>query len=208
MRDHPDVTHAPLEYNVSVVLYGRAVQARNESRGFRVTRVHDAAQRMHDCAILAIVLSHAALESAWHWELHVAGIQPPPRWPTGLENGMRQVAAARGRPRPAGISKQEKADFELLCGWRNFLQHADEGARQRIIDRLGADFHRDLGPDAAEWAIDVLDLYAGHFALGMGSQPLGPSDLVWAGGTNGLYPAPSPPNPSGPTLWKRWIPGT
>jgi hypothetical protein len=201
------VPHTPPEYNVSVVLYGRAVQARNESRGFRVSRARDAAQRMSDCALLAIVLSHAALESAWHWEVQVAGIHPPPGWPSGLENGMRRVAASRGRPKPAGISKQEKSDFLILCDWRNFLQHADDGARQRIVDRLSADFHRDLGPDAAEWAIDVLDLYAGHFAAGMGSQPLGPSDLVWAGGTNGLYPAPNRPNPNGPTLWRQWIPG-
>jgi hypothetical protein len=206
MGDHAGVGSNELVFNVSMVLYGRAVQARNESRGIRIARPHDARQRRADCGILAVVLAHAALESAWHWEMQVAGVQPPPTWPRELENGIRRVADARGRPVPSGISEADKSDFELLCAWRNFLQHADARARQRLAEKLGADFHQHLGADLAEWAIEVLDTYARHFAGSMGGQPLGPSHLVWAGGTNGLYAVPDAPNPEGLTCWDRWIP--
>jgi len=195
-----------LDYNVSVVLYGRAVQARNESRALRISSANDAVSRMQDCAILAIVLSHATLESAWHWELQAARIGPQPSWPGGLENGIRRVAESRRRSIPPGIPTRHRSDFSLLCAWRNYLQHADAGARRRIAERLGEEFHRHLGANVAEWAVEVLDTYARHFADSMGSQLLGPSELVWAGGTNGIHAAPTPANPNGGTLWERWVP--
>jgi hypothetical protein len=135
-----------LDYNVSVVLYGRAVQARNESRALRISSANDAVSRMQDCAILAIVLSHATLESAWHWELQAARIGPQPSWPGGLENGIRRVAESRRRSIPPGIPTRHRSDFSLLCAWRNYLRHADAGARRRIAERLGEEFHRHLGP--------------------------------------------------------------
>ncbi len=54
------------------------------------------AREVDDC-VIAILLCHAAVETAWHWEQLQANVKPR-RWPDEFQKGMTLVAGAFGRP--------------------------------------------------------------------------------------------------------------
>jgi hypothetical protein len=136
-------------FNAAPVLYRQAMAASRKAADIAsgscpVTA--NPAARIADACIVAIVLGHAAVETAWFHAQSEAGLAALD-WPRDFVKGLDQAAKALGRgplpPLPVGLQQR----FERVAAWRNYLVHGDA----RSTAALGA------GEDAP----DPSDLTAG-----------------------------------------------
>ena len=76
-----------INYNPAPVLFRRALaaaqRARRTANGQQTWTASPRARETDDC-VIAVILSHAAVETWWHWEQIQAGIQPH-RWPAEFQ---------------------------------------------------------------------------------------------------------------------------
>lgn len=171
-------------YNPSGVLFRRAFQASRKCRTHandQPSSVESRAREIDEC-IIVIVLLHAAVETSWHWEFSTLD-EEQVKWPEGFfnGNGLKRLAVLREKARED--FPQDLKDFvRNLSAYRNFLQHCDKKARDRISS-LGIDIQipNDFDADLAESLIDDADAYFEAFTRITGSQRVGPSSVVWTG---------------------------
>jgi len=147
-------------YNPAPVLFRQAMamshKANDIATGTRVVTTNPAA-RIADACIVAIVLGHAAVESAWYHAKAQADLASR-GWPTEFDRGLAAVASCIGQPAPPGVDPALWRRFELIQAWRNFLQHGDRSSRERLR-KAGGD--PDPGNLTAAFAAEAVDVSRG-----------------------------------------------
>jgi hypothetical protein len=167
------------EYNPAPVLFRRAMaaaaRARKTAVGEKTWTANSSARETDDC-VIAIVLAHAAVETAWHWEQMQAGVQAE-GWPGKFQRGLEAVARARGRPTPDPVDPGLWEAWLDISAWRNFLQHGDVRARVRLLARNAEVGPDNLKADLAEEAVYVSRQLGNLIATAAGTQLL--FDTSW-----------------------------
>lgn len=164
-----------LSYNPAPVLFRKAMAAAKRARSTASGHVQWTANpraREADDTIIAIVLAHAAVETAWHWEQLLVG-RPARRWPGEFLEGLITVCEARGRPDPPQIDPALRDGAVELNAWRNVLLHGDEESRSRLTTRLGHPVEpSQLNADLAELAVMIAKRLGDYMASATGTQRL------------------------------------
>ena len=163
----------PGPFNPTPVLFRRGMAAANSARrvasGEKLVMANPRAREVDDC-VIAILLCHAAVETAWHWEQLQANVKPR-RWPDEFQKGMTLVAGAYGRPeKPLDADLSE--ELLDLSAWRNFLQHGDERARKRLEDRHGPFRPEALNAGLAATVVETSRNLGNYIAEVSGTQRL------------------------------------
>jgi hypothetical protein len=171
--------------NTSGILFRMAVQSakRSEMKGLgRHTYPDESRYREADEFIVTVMMTHAAIEAAWHWEFMINYLEKM-RWPVDFFNGNGYRALCEKRQRavmaPGGDVKKAVAE---LSAWRNFLQHGDLKSRDKLTEYIGTeDFHPLMNHMQARHMLSLGDIYFGDFSKVTGAQLIGPSISLWPG---------------------------
>jgi hypothetical protein len=178
---------APGPFNPSPALLRQAVTSANEAHYWAVAQaegrvvpgVPNLGQRELDACVITVLLSHAALESEWHWQHVITETPRRAKWPRQFDRGLKHIAESRNRADPGPTSEALTAQLWRLGTWRNFFQHGDAAARARLAqDGLTVE---DLGADYATAVIAQADALFARIAAATGGQPVGPSSVLWTG---------------------------
>lgn len=160
-------------YNPAPVLFRLALAAAERARLIATGKLKvtaNAQQRETDNCIAAIFLSHAAVETAWHWEQAQAGVTPH-RWPDQFEEALLAVSRARHRSDPTPPDQYIWDRWLDLNALRNFLQHGDGRARERI-EKGGLAVPYDLTAGMAEIGVRTGKELGDYIADASGGQRL------------------------------------
>lgn len=171
-------------YNPSGVLFRRAVQASKKCKTHangESSSIEPRAREIDEC-ILVIVLLHAALETSWYWEFNFLGLEQA-NWPGDFFNGIGLKKLAVGRNRPAEDFPKDLRKFvKELSAYRNFLQHGDKKARDKLSSLgIGNDIPNVFDADLAQSLVSSADGYFEAFTRITASERVGPSSAVWTG---------------------------
>lgn len=177
----------PGTFNPSPALFRQAVTSAKEAHhwaaaqadGRVIPGVPNLGQRELDACVITVLFSHAALEAEWHWQHVNAGISRPARWPRQFDRGLKHIAESRGRADPGRTAEAMTSLLRQLGTWRNFFQHGDGKARDRLA-RAGLTVE-DLGADYAAAVIEQADALFARIAAATGGQRVGPSSVLWTG---------------------------
>lgn len=183
------MTAAPVPgpFNPSPALFRQAVTSAKEAHRWAVARaqgrvvrgVPNLGQRELDACVVTVLFSHAALECEWHWQHVLAEIPHPAKWPGEFDRGLKHIAESRARADPGLTAEEMTAQLRRLATWRNFFQHGDMRARDRLaqegftVEDLDADYAMDV--------IAQADALFARCAAATGGQRVGPSSVLWTG---------------------------
>jgi hypothetical protein len=163
-----------MTYNPAPVLYRRAMvvsqQAAEIAAGTRPVTVNPVA-RIGDACIVAITLSHAAVETAWFHAQADVGLDPL-EWPRKFEKGLAEVAATTGRQDFPALPPTLRERFERIAAWRNYLVHGDPSSTQRLRALGEKTDPSELTPELAAEAVAVAREALSYIGLATG-QDLG-----------------------------------
>lgn len=171
--------------NTSAILLRMAVQSakRSEIKGKGENPYPGEARlREADEFIVTVMMVHAAIEAAWHWEFMISDLDAS-YWPKEFFSGegIRALCEKKSRdysPVPDSVKKA----IQELSAWRNFLQHGDRKSRDNLIEFIGSgDFHPYMNYRHARHMLNLGDRFFAFLTLSTGSQNVGPSSLLWPG---------------------------
>lgn len=173
------------ELNTSGILFRMALQSakRSEIKGVgEHLYPNEARFREVDEFIVTVMLVHAAIESAWHWEFMINKVEPH-HWPTTFFNGEGIKALCEKKSRTVTpLPDDVKSAVSELGAWRNFLQHGDSKSRANLEPFLGSgDVHPSMNYKKARHMLGIGDRFFEFLALSTGSQNVGPAALLWPG---------------------------
>jgi hypothetical protein len=182
----PRLTLQPGSFNPSHALFRQAVTSAKEAAAWAMAHaerrlirgVPNLGQREFDACVVTVLCAHAALESEWHWQ-HVLDDLQPPRWPGGFDDGLTKVAERRRRGAPGETSRELRDRLGLLGAWRNYFQHGDGRARERLAEH--GQTVDDLDAAYASDVIDAADALFERIWQATGGQRVGPSAVLWTG---------------------------
>lgn len=143
---------------------------------------NEARLREADEFIVTVMMVHAAIEAAWHWEFMINNLDASP-WPATFFSGEGIKALCLKKSRDvSSVPDDVKAAVRELSAWRNFLQHGDKKSRDKLIEFIGTgDFHPYMNYRHARHMLNLGDRFFAFLTLSTGSQNVGPSSLLWPG---------------------------
>jgi hypothetical protein len=171
--------------NTSGILFRMAVQSakRSEIKGTGEHRyLVEARLREADEFIVTVMMVHAAIEAAWHWEFMINNLNSSP-WPAGFFSGEGTKALCAVKSRDfVNVPENVKDAVRELSAWRNFLQHGDRRSRDKLIEFIGTgDFHRYMNYHLAVHMLNLGNTFFAYLSQSTGSQMVGPWTLLWPG---------------------------
>lgn len=178
-------------YNPAAALFRQAVTARKLAEiwaagGDRLRQDPNPRGRERDAVTATIVVTHAAIETAWRWEQQAANLDRSYAWPEEYDDAISAIAATRGRPEPPPTPDDRLTRFLVLADWRTFFQHGSREASQRLAKRLGWPAWDNVVLDNLDAAyaahvVELADEVFEHLASATGGQRVGPSSALWIG---------------------------
>ena len=121
----------------------------------------------------------AALETAWHWATKDLSTVERGRWPKDWDKTLRTAATKRGVKDDAAPTNLKTARLEIGA-LRNFLQHGDDRAREKLAASL-PDFKvpESLNSALAGKVVRDADLLFQRFAAMTGGEVVGSAHSGW-----------------------------
>ncbi len=171
--------------NTAGILFRMAVQSAKRSKQKGVLaqgEFEESRFREVDEYIVTVMMVHAAIEAAWHWEFILHGVSSL-HWPTKFYDGEGiRFLCERNSREVVSVPEEVLSAVKELGAWRNFLQHGDARARANLEEFIGtSDFRPFMNYEKARYFLEVGDRFFTFLAGSTGSQNLGQSKFLWAG---------------------------